>query len=114
MSELHKLLGVKPIFNGRIERLDGPLKAVLHKLCAEKPREWCRYLISTLFALRELPSDRTGFSAFELLYGPFSSRSTLRSARSVGRLHLQEDERTSFQYVIELQEKLAECSQMAA
>ena len=122
MSELHKLLGVKPIFttpfhpsgNGRIERLHGPLKAVLRKLCAEKPREWHRYLIPTLFALRELPSDRTGFSAFELLYGR-SVRGPLSVLRDLWEDRtLQEDERTSFQYVIELQEKLAECSQIAA
>ena len=77
MGELHKLLGIKPLFttpyhpsgNGRIERFHSTLKASLRKLCSDKPREWHRYLIPTLFALREIPSDRTGFSAFELLYG---------------------------------------------
>ncbi|XP_076036803.1 uncharacterized protein LOC143022466 [Oratosquilla oratoria] len=122
MKELHRMLGVKPIFttpfhpsgNGRIERLHGPLKAILRKLCAEKPREWQRYLIPTLFALRELPSDRTGFSAFELLYGR-SVRGPLTFLRDLWENRtLHEEERSSFQYVIELQEKLAECSQMAA
>ena len=77
MAELHKLLGIKPVFtttfhpsgNGRVERLHGTLKSVLRKLCADKPREWHRYLIPAMFALREIPSDRTGFSPFELLYG---------------------------------------------
>ena len=41
----------------------------LKKLCIDKPRDLDRYLIPTLFALREIPSDRCGFSAFELLYG---------------------------------------------
>ncbi|XP_076055021.1 uncharacterized protein LOC143033448 isoform X2 [Oratosquilla oratoria] len=122
MKELHRMLGVKPIFttpfhpsgNGRIERLHGPLKAILRKLCAEKPREWHRYLIPTLFALRELPSDRTGFSAFELLYGR-SVRGPLTVLRDLWENRtLHEEERSSFQYVIELQDKLAECSQMAA
>ncbi|XP_076059457.1 uncharacterized protein LOC143036085 [Oratosquilla oratoria] len=122
MKELHRMLGVKPIFttpfhpsgNGRIERLHGPLKAILRKLCAEKPREWHRYLIPTLFALRELPSDRTGFSAFELLYGR-SVRGPLTVLRDLWENRtLHEEERSSFQYVIELQEKLTECSQMAA
>ena len=122
MNELHKLLGVKPIFtspfhpsgNGRIERLHGPLKAILRKLCTEKPREWHRYLIPTLFALRELPSDRTGFSAFELLYGR-SVRGPLTVLRDLWEdPTLPDDERSSFQYVIELQDRLNECSQIAA
>lgn len=77
MAELHKGLGVKPIYttpyfssgNGCVERLHGSLKAALRNLCIDKTREWHRYLTLNLFALRELPSDRTGFSAFELLYG---------------------------------------------
>ncbi|KAK3895275.1 hypothetical protein Pcinc_000992 [Petrolisthes cinctipes] len=65
MQEIHKLLGVKPMFttpyhprsNGRIERLHSTLKAGLRKLCSDKPTEWHRYLIPTMFALREIPSD---------------------------------------------------------
>ncbi|XP_076064943.1 uncharacterized protein LOC143038984 [Oratosquilla oratoria] len=63
---------------------------------------------------RELPSDRTGFSAFELLYGR-SVRGPLTVLRDLWENRtLHEEERSSFQYVVELQEKLAECSQMAA
>ncbi|KAK4316152.1 hypothetical protein Pmani_012661 [Petrolisthes manimaculis] len=88
MGELHKLLGIKPSFatpyhpsaNGRIERLHGPLKASLRKLCTEKLREWHRYLIPTLFALREIPSDRTGFSAL----WKSCSWATIRPERSMG------------------------------
>lgn len=122
MAELHKLLGVKPCFttpfhpsaNGRVERLHGPLKASLRKLCADKPREWHRYLTPTLFALREIPSDRTGFSAFELLYGreirgPLSVLRDLWEDRT-----LQDDDRSSFRYVVELQERLAESAKIAA
>ncbi|KAK3875694.1 hypothetical protein Pcinc_019441 [Petrolisthes cinctipes] len=83
MAELHKLLGVKPQFttpfhpsgNGRVERLPGLLKAILRKLCCEKPKEWHHYIIPTLFALREMPSDRTDFSAFDLLW-PVCTRAT--------------------------------------
>lgn len=122
MSELHKLLGVKPLFttpyhpscNGRIERFHATLKASLRKLCAEKPREWHRYLIPTLFALREIPSDRTGFSAFELLYGR-SVRGPLSVLKDLWEdKDADEEERTSFQYVIELRDKLAECAKIAA
>ncbi|XP_076056332.1 uncharacterized protein LOC143034283 [Oratosquilla oratoria] len=122
MAELHKLLGVKPSFttpfhpsgNGRVERLHGPLKAALRKMCSEKPRDWHRYLIPTLFALREIPSDRTGFSAFELLYGrtirgPLSVLRDLWEDRSI-----KDDDRSTFSYVIELQDKLAESAKIAA
>lgn len=115
--ELHRLLGVKPIFttpfhpgrNGRVERFHGPLK-----LCADKPRECHHYLISTLFALRDIPSDRMRFSAFELLYG-HSVRAPLSVVRNLlEQRDLQADERPCFQYVQELQGKLCECSKLAA
>lgn len=122
MGELHKLLGVKPLFttpfhpagNGRIERLHATLKSSLRKLCADKPREWHRYLVPTMFALRELPSDRTGFSPFELLYGravrgPLSVLKDLWEDKD-----LSGDNRSSFQYVIELKDKLADCAQLAS
>lgn len=76
MSELHRLLGVKPLFttpyhpsgNGRVEHFHSTLKSCLHKLYCDKPKDWHRYIVPTLFALREIPSDRTGFLSFELLY----------------------------------------------
>ena len=122
MGELHKLLGVKPLFttpyhpsaNGRVERLHSTLKSCLRKLCADKPKEWHRYLIPTLFALREMPSDRTGFSAFELLYGR-SVRGPLTVLRDLWEdRKASNDERTSFQYVIELKDKLEDCAKIAA
>ena len=122
MGELHKLLGVKPIFttpyhpsgNGRIERLHSTLKACLRKLCIDKPKEWHRYLIPTLFALREIPSDRTGFSAFELLYG-WSVRGPLSVLRDLWEdKEATEDDRSCFQYVIELKDKLEDCAKIAA
>jgi transposase InsO family protein len=77
MGEIHRLVGIKPIFttpyhpmmNGRIERQHAILKSVLKKLCSDKPNEWHRYLVPTLFAMREPPSGTLGFSPFELLYG---------------------------------------------
>ena len=47
MAKLNKLQGVKPSFttpshpsvNGHVEKLHGPLKISLCKLCVEKPRE---------------------------------------------------------------------------
>lgn len=122
MAELHRLLGVKPLFttpyhamgNGRVERLHSTMKACLRKLCSDKPKDWDRYLVPTLFALREIPSDRSGFSAFELLYGRQvrGPLSVLKDLWEDG--NLATEERTLFQYVMELQTKLQECAKIAA
>ncbi|KAK3895884.1 hypothetical protein Pcinc_000493 [Petrolisthes cinctipes] len=110
MVELHKFLGVKPSIttsfhpsaNSRVERLHGPLKASVRKLCADKPREWHRYLIPTLFALREIPSDHTGFSAFELLYER-TVRGPLQVLRDLWENpNIQNEERSAFHYFVEL------------
>ncbi|KAF7685984.1 Retrovirus-related Pol polyprotein from transposon, partial [Cucumispora dikerogammari] len=121
MGQLHKLLGVKPLFssiyhaagNGRQERLHSTLKSCLKKLCENKPKDWHRYLVATLFALRELPSDRTGFSAFELLYG--------RQVRGpIAVLHdlwvdreASDEQRNVFQYILDLRKNLEECAEIA-
>ena len=116
MAELHKLLGVKPIFiipfhpsrNGRVERLHGTLKSVLYKLCSDKPKEWHIYLIPTLLALREMPNDRTDFSPFELLYGRSVPGPLSVLCDQWENHRILEDERSSFRYTIELREKLTE------
>jgi transposase InsO family protein len=116
------MLGIKPLLsspyhpmgNGRVERLHSTLKACLRKLCAEKPKDWHRYLVPTLFALRELPSDRTGLSPFELLYGR-QCRGPLAVLRDLWvDSSLSDEQRSLFSYVIELQEKLKECATLAA
>ncbi|XP_037774039.1 uncharacterized protein LOC119570315 [Penaeus monodon] len=61
----------------------------------------------------EIPSDRTGFSVFELLYGravrgPLTVLRDLWEDRSI-----KDDERTTFQCVIELRDKLEECAKIA-
>ena len=122
MGELHRLLGVKPLFtssyhpmsNGRVERLHSTLLACLKKLCADKPKQWHRLLAPTLFAIREMPSDRTGFSAFELLYGR-QVRGPLAVLRDLWENpDLTPDDRTCFQYVMELKDKLQDCAELAA
>ncbi|KAK3880810.1 hypothetical protein Pcinc_014731 [Petrolisthes cinctipes] len=61
-----------------------------------------------------MPSDRTGFSAFDLLYGR-SVRGPLTVLKDLWEDHnLQEEDRTSLQYIIELREKLSECALLAA
>jgi hypothetical protein len=121
MGQLHRLLGVKPIFssiyhaagNGRQERVHSTLKSCLKKLCEKKPRDWHRYLVATLFAMRELPSDRTGFSAFQLLYGrqvrgPLNVLHDLWVDRAAS-----DSDRSAFQYIIDLRKNLKECAEIA-
>ena len=52
MAEVSRLLSVQnlvsspyhPQCNGLVERFNGTLKAMLKKLCAERPKDWDRYL----------------------------------------------------------------------
>jgi len=115
MDEVHRMLDIRPVFSsiyhsqshGKIERLNGTLQTVLRKLCAAKPQEWHRYLPAVMFSIREIPSDRHGFSPFQLLFGR-----TVRGPVSILREmwenpQLDPDNRNSFQYVLDLKEKLA-------
>ena len=58
-----------PICNGLIERFHMPLKQILRRICAERPKDWDKYLPALLFAIREVPQESLGFLPFELLYG---------------------------------------------
>ena len=67
-----------------------------------------------MFALREIPSDHSGFSAFELLYGR-QVRGPLAILRDLwGDKILIDENHTLHQYVIELQTKFQECAKIAA
>jgi transposase InsO family protein len=60
-----------PMCNGLVEKFNGTLKSMLRRMCAERPKDWDRYLTlsAMLFAYREAPQESLGFSPFELLYG---------------------------------------------
>jgi transposase InsO family protein len=70
MREVNRLVSVKQLFttpynpkcNGLCERMNGVLKAMLKKMCKERPKVWDRYLSAVLFAYREVPQASTGFS----------------------------------------------------
>ena len=121
MSEVARLLSLKQLFttpyhamcNGQCERFNGTLKSMLKKMSAENPRDWDRYIPALLFAYREVPQQSTGFSPFELLYGR-----TVRGPMSILRdiwtgEEQQEEERTTYQYVLELRERLEETCKLA-
>ncbi|XP_068247850.1 uncharacterized protein [Palaemon carinicauda] len=121
MLQVHKLLGVKPRFstpyhpaaNGRIERQHQILKSILKKICELKPNQWHHFLPAALFAIREIPSDTTSFSPFEILYGrqvrgPLTILKELwtNSDMSAGETDL-------YSFVLELREKLSDVSDLA-
>ena len=74
MKEVSRLLSMKqlvttpyhPMCNGLVERFNGTIKLMLKRMCAERPKDWDRYLPALLFAYREVPQESLGF--FHLSY----------------------------------------------
>ena len=121
MAEVSRLLSLKQLFttpyhamcNGQVEKFNGTLKSMLKKMSAEKPKDWDRYIPALLFAYREVPQVSLGFSPFELLYGR-----TVRGPMSILKdLWTEEDQeeevRTTYQYVIELRERIEDTCNLA-
>ena len=77
MKEVSRLLSLQqitttpyhPICNGLIERFLMTLKQMPLRMCADRPKDWDKYLPALLFAIREVPQKSLRFSLFELLYG---------------------------------------------
>jgi len=69
MRETSRLLSIKnlvstpyhPQCSGLVERFSGTLKATLKKLCAERPKDWDRYLESVLFIIARCRRKVPGF-----------------------------------------------------
>ena len=109
MKEVSRLLNISqittthyhPMCNGLVERFNGTLKTILRRLCAEKPKQWDRYVIALLFAYREVKQEFTGFFPFEIVcwrivWGP------MRILRHLWTLEDDDtDVRTTYQYVLE-------------
>ena len=121
MEEVSRLLSIRhltttpyhPMCNGLVERFNGTLKAMLKKLCAEQPRQWHRFINALLFAYREVPQESTGFSPFELLYGP-TVRGPMHILKELWTENVDVPEtKTSYQYVFELREKLEATLELA-
>ena len=70
MNEICRLISLRqltttayhPTCNGLCEKLNGTLKLMLKRVCAERPRDWDKYLNATLFAYREVPQESLVFS----------------------------------------------------
>ena len=77
MEQFQELCGCKgistspyhPQANGNVERFHSTLKQMLRKVVQDQPKQWHRFLPALLFAVREIPSESTGYSPFELMMG---------------------------------------------
>ena len=121
MAEVSRLLSVThltstpyhPQCNGLCEKFNGTLKHMLKKLCAEKPKDWDRYIEAVLFAYREVPQESLKFSPFELLYGR-----TVRGPMTILRQlwtkeNTDEEVKTTYQYVVDLRNQLEDTCRLA-
>lgn len=120
MTEVRRLLSIKHLpttpyhamGNGLVERFNGTLKQMLKKMCSEQPKSWDRYLPAVLFAYREAPQASLGFSPFELLYGR-TVRGPLTILREVWDREEKEEVKTTYQYVLDLRNRLEETCKWA-
>ena len=102
-----------PQCNGLVERFNGTLKTMLKRMCAERPKDWDRYLDALLFAYREAPQESLGFAPFELLYGR-SVNGPLQILRQFWTKEQTDPEtRSTYQYVVDLRNRLQETWDMA-
>ena len=122
MEQFRKLCGSKgvrtspyhPQANGIIERFHGTLKAMLKKVTNDKPKDWHRFLPALLFACRELPSETTGFSPFELLFGR-QVRGPVALLQEIWTDQNAEDSeaRPVYAYIFELKNRLSDMAKTA-
>ena len=121
MNEVSRLLLLQqlttipyqPYSKGPVERFHAMLKRVLLTMCAERPNDWDRYLPALLFAVREIPQESLGFSPFELLYGR-NVRGPMQILRELWSVEeTDEHARLTYQYVIDLRERLEKTCKLA-
>ncbi|XP_052710767.1 uncharacterized protein LOC128185133 [Crassostrea angulata] len=121
MKEVSRLLSLKritttpyhPMCNGLVEKFNGTLKQMLKRMCAERPKDWDKYLSALLFAYREVPQESLGFSPFELLYGHTVGGPMKILKELWTKEKPDEDVKSTYQYVIDLREKLEETCKIA-
>ena len=120
MKEVSRLLSLQqltttpyhPMCNGLVERCHATMKQMLRRMCAERPKDWDKYLPALLFAIREVPQESLWFSPFELLYGR-SVRGPMAILRELWSREVNDEQVLStYQYVIELRERLEQTCQL--
>ncbi|XP_060070261.1 uncharacterized protein LOC132550238 [Ylistrum balloti] len=122
MREVSRLLSIRqltttpyhPMCNGLVERFNGTLKQMLRKITAERPKDWDRFINPLLFAYREVPQESLGFSPFELLYGR-AVRGPMMILRELMTKDIPDEEvKTTYQYVMDLRERVEETCRLAS
>ena len=99
--------------NGMVEKFNGTLKQMLKRMCAERPRDWDRYIKAVLFAYREVPQESLRFSPFKLIYGR-AVRGPMAILRELWSKEVPEKEvKTTYQYVVDLRNKMEETCALA-
>ena len=121
MKEVSRLLSIRqlvttpyhPQCNGLVERFNGTLKEMLKRMCAEKPRDWDRYVAPLLFAYREVPQESLAFSPFELIYG-HTVRGPMQILKELWCKNISSEEtKTTYEYVLDLKTRLQETCELA-
>ena len=121
MKDVSRLLSLQqltttpyhPMCNGLVERFHATMKQMLRRMCAERPKDWDKYLPALLFAIREVQQELLRFSPFELLYG-HSVRGPMAILRELWSGEVNDEQVLStYQYLIELKERLEQTCQLA-
>ena len=86
---------------------------MLKSLASDRPKDWDRYINAALFAYREAPQKSLGFSPFELLYAR-PVRGPMTILRELWTENIEDEEiKTTYQYVIDLREKMEKVIEVA-
>ncbi|XP_006811999.1 uncharacterized protein LOC102803869, partial [Saccoglossus kowalevskii] len=112
-AEALKTIGTEVVAEALLEKFNGTLKAMLKKMCEERPKDWDRYIHPLLFAYREVPQESTGFAPFELIFGHIV-RGPMMILEELWTGETQASETKSvYQYVLDLRERLERTCQLA-
>ena len=121
MKEVARLLSLQQLTtsafhaqcSGLLERSHAALKQMLRRMCAERPKDWDRYLPALLFAVREKPQESLGFLPFELLYGR-NVRGPMAILRELWTDEVEDEEVCStIDYVINFRKRLQHTCNLA-
>ena len=121
IREVSRLLSVRqitttpyhPMTNGMVERFNGTLKQMLKRVCADRPRDWERYINPVLFAYRDVPQESVGFSPFELVFGG-CIRGPMTILKELWTEEIADPQvGTTYQYVLDLRERLESTAALA-
>ena len=79
---------------------------LLIRMCAERPKDWDRYLPALLFVVGEVPQESLRFSPFELFYGR-NIHGPKSFLRELWTDQVEDKEvRSTYNYVINLRKRL--------